>query len=125
MGRWREIRGARRLWDGPPAGGATRVVALAGLLALAACGGPRVHEVVIQGNAYHPQVVEARPGDAVRWINRDMVLHTATAVGGQWDSGVIPVDSAWTLALSDTGRVEYFCTLHPGMRGYVEVRSSE
>jgi plastocyanin len=89
-------------------------------------GGPagpgRVVEVAIQGNAYHPEEVSIRPGDTVRWVNRDPVQHTATDRGGKWTSPLLEQEQKFEHRFDAPGRFDYTCTVHPFMHGAVVVR---
>jgi len=58
-------------------GGADRIVAGSGI----------VHDIEIKSFAFNPSVLEVRPGDQIRWVNRDISPHTATAEDGSWDTG--------------------------------------
>jgi plastocyanin len=80
--------------------------------------------VEIRGFAFHPETLTVAAGDTVRWVNRDIVPHSATAgpdSARTFDSGSIATDGTWQLVARD-GRYEYYCVLHPNMRGVLVVR---
>ena len=88
---------------------------------------PRRHVGEIRGMAFHPAVLTVTRGDTVVWINRDIVPHTATAIGERggrggrptWDTGQLlqGQDSRYVPPPGRTGEAPYVCTLHPTMQG--------
>ena len=70
-------------------------------------------------STFDPQVLEARVGDEVTWVNQDPVPHNVT--GGPLDSGMMMGGDEFTTVLTEAGTIEYECTLHPGMTGTLEV----
>jgi len=50
-------------------------------------------QVTIDQVAYAPVEIQAKVGDTIEWINKDIVAHTAT-VRGDWDVMVLPNKSA-------------------------------
>jgi plastocyanin len=84
---------------------------------------PRRHVVEIQGMAFKPGVLEVNRGDTVAWVNRDMVPHTATAIGKPaWSTRTLLQDQSGELVATDSGTIPYFCELHPVMTGKLIVR---
>ncbi len=83
----------------------------------------RRHPVDIRGLAFHPAVLEAALGDTVVWTNHDILAHTATSAGKPgWGTGSIGAGSTGRQVVRARGTFEYFCELHPGMRGTLVVR---
>ena len=97
-----------------------------GAAALAAACSPRhaatTRAVHIRAFQFAPAVDTVQAGDTVVWTNDDIVPHTATALGKEFDSGSIDVGASWRHATSAPGTFEYECTLHPTMRGTLVVR---
>lgn len=78
-----------------------------------------VDDVVIQGNAYQPPVIEVSPGTTVTWTFDDGgVEHNV--VGDQWQSDVQP-SGTYQHTFDQPGSYPYTCTIHIGMDGRVEV----
>lgn len=92
------------------------------ILLMAASGAvlAHTHAVAIEGMAFTPALVRAKPGDTIVWTNRDVVPHTVTGRG--LDSKVLAPGARWSWRATHTGRVPYVCALHPGMAGTVEVK---
>lgn len=78
--------------------------------------------VEIRRYAYGPVRVVVRPGSVVEWVNRDDVVHTATAEDNAWDSGAIRTGQTWRARFDETGIYPYYCGPHPFMKGVVVVR---
>ncbi len=62
-------------------------------------------------------------GDAVRWMNDSIRVHTVNADDGTWASGRLPGHDAFTHRFDTVGAATYYCTLHPFMRGEVDVHN--
>ncbi|HLZ44989.1 MAG TPA: plastocyanin/azurin family copper-binding protein [Gemmatimonadales bacterium] len=93
------------------------------LLGLRADAKPRMHTVEIRGMEFHPAVITVAVGDTVRWINQDIVPHTATASGRiTWDTGQLTQGQAGRFIGRARGTARYACTLHPTMHGRVIIR---
>jgi len=74
------------------------------------------------GMSFSPSQATVRLGDLVRWRNGDVIAHTATQVGGGFDTGLIaPGATSAPITLSTTGTIDYFCAIHPVMVGAVRV----
>jgi plastocyanin len=66
-------------------------------------------------------VAEVSAGDSVRWTNDDTEGHTVTALDGSFDSGVVTVGGEFVATFEAPGSFDYFCAIHPEMRGTVTV----
>jgi plastocyanin len=72
------------------------------------------------GVAFAPAKISAKVGDTMQWTNKDFVLHSATARNGDWDVNLPPNKSGQTV-LKKPGKIEYYCRLHPNMKGEIDV----
>jgi plastocyanin len=70
---------------------------------------------------FSPRVVSAAPGDTITWLNRGSAIHTATADGRAFDSGIVSPGGRFTFRPLTSGTFAYSCTVHPSMRGTVTV----
>lgn len=96
------------------------VVALAGA---APAAGAATADVRIRDFAFGPAYTRAEPGDTVRWIQTGS-LHTVTSRAGsleRFDSGPLLPGREFLRAFPAAGRYPYHCTIHPEMRGVVQV----
>jgi plastocyanin len=76
--------------------------------------------VTIKDLDFAPKDVKAKVGDTVEWVNKDAFAHTATAVNGAWDVKLAPKQKG-RLVLKTPGSFDYFCKVHPNMKGRVVV----
>jgi len=83
--------------------------------------GAETIQVTIDRLVFSPATVEAKVGDTIVWVNKDMFAHTATVKGG-WEVMIPPKKSA-SLTLKAAGPVDYFCRFHPNMKGRLLVAS--
>lgn len=79
-------------------------------------GAPSEHLVEIGDFRFKPDRLEAKPGDTVRFVNRDLAPHTATADDGSWTTGELKRGESELIAVTDGMSGSYFCTYHPHMR---------
>ncbi len=76
-------------------------------------------QVVIDKLVFSPAEINARVGDTIEWVNKDILAHTAT-VRGDWDV-MIAVSKSASIVLRNVGTVEYYCRFHPNMKGRIIV----
>jgi plastocyanin len=84
--------------------------------------GSKSYTINMTGSAFDPQVLEARVGDKITWVNKDPMPHNVT--GGSLDSGTMMPGATYTTVLSEPGTIEYECTFHPGMTGTLKVAAA-
>ena len=77
-------------------------------------------QVTISNLAFSPAEVNAKVGDSIEWVNNDPFVHTATARNGDWNVTIAPKQTQ-QVVLKKPGAVDYYCTLHPNMKGRVTV----
>ncbi|HEU0299909.1 MAG TPA: cupredoxin family copper-binding protein [Longimicrobium sp.] len=103
-----------------------RIAGAAALALAAACGGgdepPRRHVIKISAFRYQPSTVEARPGDTIVWINRDVLPHTATDRASGWDTGSMAAGGQGSVVVERPGSYAYVCAFHPNMAATLVVR---
>lgn len=71
--------------------------------------------------AFVPAEIEIKAGDAVRFVNRDLAPHTATAGDATFDTGSLGKDEEATIVFPVGGSFPYFCRFHRHMTGIVRV----
>jgi len=104
-----------------------RFAVLLGLVTLGvgvACraGAPAPQTVIMDAGRYEPAASTVRVGDAITWINKDLVPHTVTSQAGGFDSGAIAPGASWTFTATRVGEFPYTCTFHPTMQAVLHVR---
>jgi plastocyanin len=81
----------------------------------------RSAKVEIEDFAYNPDPVTIEAGGKVIWVNRDSAPHTATAEDGSFDTGTLEEGKLKSESFKEPGTYAYICSIHPQMRGTVEV----
>lgn len=80
--------------------------------------------MVIDASRYVDRTVEVVTGDTVVFRNLDPFEHTVTAVdlaGTPFASELLGQGDEFTLTLDQPGTFDYYCVIHPTMRGTVVV----
>jgi plastocyanin/uncharacterized membrane protein YozB (DUF420 family) len=77
--------------------------------------------------AFGPKEFTVKVGTTVTFANGDRATHTATADGGQFDTGNIAAGNSGSITLTQAGTFRFFCKLHgaaggQGMSGTVTVQ---
>jgi plastocyanin len=78
-------------------------------------------DVAIASFAFEPAALQVPVGTMVAWRNDDPTPHTVTGDG--FDTGVLEPGSTGTVTFNAVGTFDYFCAIHPTMRGRVVVSS--
>jgi plastocyanin len=81
----------------------------------------RTYTVIMDKMKFGPLPKGLRKGDAIVWINRDFLRHTATAADRTFDVD-LPAGAKAKIVLKRSGTIPFTCKFHPGMRGVLEVK---
>jgi len=78
-------------------------------------------------NCYIPSKIIVIKGDSVTWVNEDAAFHSVTsgfydAPTDLFDSGYMDPYQSFSYIFDETGTFDYYCTLHPWMKGQVIVK---
>lgn len=82
------------------------------------------------GIFYDPSPASVKTGSIVTWINNDSMPHTATSgnpdsgqtSSGLFDTGIIGPGNTGQVTIDvEQGTYDYYCTLHPYMKGQLKV----
>jgi plastocyanin len=77
--------------------------------------------VDVSGIEFSQKKITAHVGDKITWTNKDFVAHTATARNGDWDVA-LPVKGSGSVVLKKAGHIDYYCKVHPTMKGEIDVK---
>jgi len=77
-------------------------------------------QVTIDKLVFTPAEVNAKVGDTIELINKDALVHTATATNGDWNAN-IPASQSGQVVMKKPGAADYYCKLHPNMKGRIVV----
>ena len=78
----------------------------------------------IGDRVFRPRNVTIAEGGSVTWRNDDDREHTATASGGDFDTGVLSPGASARESFPNPGTFSFLCVIHPEMTGTVTVTSS-
>ena len=81
---------------------------------------PVVHLIEIKQMKFVPAEIKVKKGDEVAFVNRDIVAHDVTEESHKaWNSSPLATDQTWVLVATET--VNYYCSIHPVMKGKIVV----
>ncbi|MES2006055.1 MAG: plastocyanin/azurin family copper-binding protein [Bacteroidota bacterium] len=70
---------------------------------------------------FSPAEIAVSKGDKIQFINHDMVAHDITEEATKaWSSSPLQPDQAWTLEVTESAN--YYCSIHPVMKGKITVQ---
>ncbi|HSD57447.1 MAG TPA: cupredoxin family copper-binding protein [Methanotrichaceae archaeon] len=95
------------------------------LLSVLATCAQAVDMVDIEGFAFQPATLTVPPGTTVKWTNQDNAPHTVTSIDGKFDSGSLNKGQEFSFNFTEPGVYDYYCKIHPSMRGQIEVTSAK
>jgi plastocyanin len=70
--------------------------------------------VEIADFVYLKPAVNAKVGDTIEWVNKDIVDHTATEKQKLWDVSMA-TGKAGQVVMKKAGTFDYYCRYHPNM----------
>jgi plastocyanin len=77
-------------------------------------------QITMENLVVSPLEANAKIGDTIELINKDVLAHTATARNGDFDVAMPPKKTV-TYVLKKAGTVEYYCRFHPNMKAVLNV----
>ena len=79
--------------------------------------------VTIQGFQFQPAEIVLKQGGSVTFINKDSTPHTATPTANAKfiGTGRLKRNQEKTVVFEELGIQDYFCEIHPSMKGIVTV----
>jgi len=101
----------------------SRRIALMSVIALAAtsvAASAATIQISMDKLEISPAMASAKVGDTVEWINKDALVHTATARNGDFDV-TLPASKTVSSVLKKAGTVEYYCRFHPNMKATLKI----
>jgi plastocyanin len=80
--------------------------------------------VAMQDNFFKPKRITIDPGDTLQWDNRGEVDHNAIGENGRFETPTIGPGESSSHTFDREGRFPYFCSIHQGMTGTIQVGAS-
>ena len=81
---------------------------------------PTEHVITMANMSYGTIPTDVKVGDTILWVNRDTVLHTATARDKSFDLRISQGHSA-RMTVQKAGSIPFYCIFHSTMRGTLKV----
>jgi plastocyanin len=79
-----------------------------------------MHAVEITQMKFYPAELKVKKGDKVMFVNHDLVTHDVTEESRKaWSSSPLTTDQTWILEVTEG--VNYYCSIHPVMKGKIMV----
>ena len=107
-----------RAWYGRALAAVGVMTLLIGVHALAAT--PPTIE--IKEFKYGPPMLSVPAGTTLTWVNHDEEPHTVTSATGAFGSAGLVNDDTFAQTFTKPGTYQYFCKIHPFMKGTVVVK---
>jgi len=81
---------------------------------------PEMHAIEMAQMKFNPAELRVKKGDKILFVNHDMVAHDVTEESKKaWNSSPMADGQTWILIATET--VNYYCSLHPVMKGKIVV----
>ncbi|MBI4723860.1 MAG: cupredoxin family copper-binding protein [Rhodomicrobium sp.] len=84
--------------------------------------GENAASVHIDNFTFTPAEITVAPGTTLTWVNGDDIPHTIAASNKAFRSKVLDTEQRFSFAFGEPGVYEYFCSLHPHMKGKIIVK---
>ena len=100
-----------------------RQALIAALLALGATTLPAraaTIQITMENMVISPVGASAKVGDTVELVNKDVLVHSATARNGDFDV-TMPAKKTVTMVLKKPGTIDYYCRFHPNMKAVLMI----
>jgi plastocyanin len=82
---------------------------------------PAETHVTIDNFTFKPDVITVSVGTKIEWVNDDDIPHTVAETQGKFLSPALDTEDKYSFTFVSAGTYEYFCSLHPHMKGKVIV----
>jgi plastocyanin len=76
----------------------------------------KIYKIEIKDFKFSPARLTVKPGDKIRWINRDRAPHDATALDRSWKTKVLRKNGKDDITVTEGMVTIYYCSVHPQMR---------
>ena len=111
--------GPARSDDTTPA--ATPAPAAAAAPAKVADAAPTANQVTVDNFSFTPATLTIKVGTTVTFINHDDIPHSIVNAEGKFRSHALDTDQSFQFTFATAGDYDYFCGLHPHMKGKIIV----
>jgi plastocyanin len=78
-------------------------------------------QLTIDNFTFKPDAVTVPVGTRIVWVNDDDIPHSIVETTGKFHSPALDTEDKFSFIFDKAGSYEYFCGLHPHMKGKVVV----
>jgi amicyanin len=78
--------------------------------------------IEIANFTFNPPEVTVKPGTTVTWKNTDEIPHLVVEDATKFRSKPLDTGETFSMTFSEPGEIDYFCGLHPHMKGKIIVK---
>jgi plastocyanin len=82
---------------------------------------PPATKVSIDNFAFTPATLTVKLGTTVTFVNHDDIPHSIVSIPGKFRSKALDTDQSFEYTFATAGDFDYFCGLHPHMKGKIIV----
>jgi plastocyanin len=82
---------------------------------------PQPMRVTIDNFAFTPATLTVKLGTKVTFVNHDDIPHSIVSIPGKFRSTALDTDQSFEYTFATAGNFDYFCGLHPHMKGKIIV----
>jgi plastocyanin len=82
---------------------------------------PTETHITIDNFSFKAATVTIPAGTTVVWENGDDIAHNVVALDGTFRSQALDTEDKFSFTFATAGTYEYFCSLHPRMKGEIVV----
>jgi len=82
---------------------------------------PAETHLSIDNFTFKPDTITVAAGTRITWENNDDIPHSIVETTGKFHSPALDTEDKFSFTFDKTGTFEYFCGLHPHMKGKVVV----
>jgi plastocyanin len=83
--------------------------------------GPGEISLTISNFTFRPEAITVPIGTKIVWENIDDIPHSVVETTGKFRSPALDTEEIFSFTFDKAGNYEYFCGLHPHMKGKVVV----
>jgi len=87
----------------------------------AAVAAPAETNLTIDNFTFRPDAITVPVGTKITWQNDDDIPHSIVETTGKFHSMALDTEDKFSFTFDKSGTFEYFCGLHPHMKGKVVV----
>ena len=100
---------------------AAGVAVCCAIYAAVAAAPPPEGKVTIDNFTFKPETITIAKGTKLEWQNDDDIPHTIVETQGKFHSPALDTEDKYAFTFDVPGTYDYFCGLHPHMKGKVVV----